>query len=79
MRVINIIKDLKPIRMGVWTAAINTAPALLQKFNIESEIWFPDDSFNNPSSQAAVPIAGSEKPPPEVQFGDGFLTQMVTC
>src|SRR5207249_4774582 len=28
--------------------AINTAPALFKKFNIESEIWFPGESFNNP-------------------------------
>jgi glycosyltransferase involved in cell wall biosynthesis len=46
MRIIHLIKDVHPIRMGIWTAAINTAPYLLKKHNVISEIWFPGSDYN---------------------------------
>ena len=47
MRVIHIIKDINPIRMGVYMAATNTAPSLLKQFGIRSEIWFPGSDYGN--------------------------------
>src|SRR4051812_32538201 len=47
MRVINIIKDIQPIRMGVWTAATNTASHLQNKYNVLSELWFPGSDHGN--------------------------------
>src|SRR6266536_818288 len=47
MRVINIIKDIQPIRMGVFTAATNTASYLFNKHNVLSELWFPGSNYGN--------------------------------
>ncbi len=47
MRVINIIKDIRPIRMGVFTAATNTASHLLKQHNVISELWFPGSDYGN--------------------------------
>ena len=45
MRIINLIKDVNPIRMGVFTAAINTAPFLYKNHNVTSELWFPGPDY----------------------------------
>src|SRR5881392_1692481 len=47
MRIINIIKDIQPIRMGVFTAATNTAPYLFKDHKVISELWFPDSNYGN--------------------------------
>ena len=47
MRIINIIKDIQPIRMGVYMAATNTAPALQEHYGVESEIWYPGEDYGS--------------------------------
>ncbi|MEP7318102.1 MAG: glycosyltransferase [Panacibacter sp.] len=46
MRIINLIKDVNPIRMGVFSAAISTAPFLYKNHNATSELWFPGSDYN---------------------------------
>ena len=40
-KVHNIVDSLAPVNFGIWNAAINTAPALLQNHQIASAIWYP--------------------------------------
>ena len=47
MRIINIIKDIQPIRMGVYRAATDTATCLLDNYNVSSELWFPGNDYGN--------------------------------
>ncbi len=46
MRVINLIKDINPIRMGIFTAAVNTAPFLLNNYQVHSELWFQGPDYD---------------------------------
>ncbi len=48
MRIINIIRDVQPIRMGVIIAAVNAAEELYEKFNVTTELWFqgPEHGFS---------------------------------
>ena len=44
MRIINLVRDVQPIRMGVWTSATSTARCLYDTYGVESELWYPGDS-----------------------------------
>lgn len=43
MRVINIVPDVLPVRMGVWMPGVNVSTSLLQNHGMQTEIWFPGD------------------------------------
>ncbi|HRI20810.1 MAG TPA: glycosyltransferase [Panacibacter sp.] len=47
MRIINIMQDIRPVNMGILSAAINTAIILRNVFNVQSEIWFYGSHHNN--------------------------------
>jgi len=47
MRVINLVDSIAKVNFGIWNAAIATAPVLLEKYGIVSEIWYPKDSVED--------------------------------
>jgi glycosyltransferase involved in cell wall biosynthesis len=42
MRIINIVDRLDRVNFGIWNASIATAGVLKDKFEVSSEIWFPE-------------------------------------
>jgi glycosyltransferase involved in cell wall biosynthesis len=44
MRIINIVDRLDRVNFGIWNAAIATAAELRQRFEVSSEIWFPEST-----------------------------------
>ncbi|NDV62310.1 glycosyltransferase [Puniceicoccales bacterium CK1056] len=42
MRIINLVDRLDRVNFGIWNASIATAGVLKEKFNVSSEIWFPE-------------------------------------
>lgn len=55
MRIINIVPDVLPVRMGVWLPGVNVADALLKNHNVKTEIWFPGDDYNQ-NFYSATPV-----------------------
>ena len=47
MRIINLMQNVRPANMGMLVAAINTASILRIDYNVQSEIWFYGDPYNN--------------------------------
>ena len=44
MVVINIVDSIEKINFGIWNAAIATAKVLFEKYQITSEIWYPQST-----------------------------------
>ena len=41
MKVINIVDNASKINYGIWNAAISTTKILAEKYQIESDLWYP--------------------------------------
>ncbi|MGB3616883.1 MAG: glycosyltransferase, partial [Catalinimonas sp.] len=41
MRIVNIVDNIRPVNVGVWRAAVVTAPELLAAHGTASSVWFP--------------------------------------
>jgi glycosyltransferase involved in cell wall biosynthesis len=44
MRIINIVDRLDRVNFGIWNSAIATAGVLKERFDLSSEIWFPEST-----------------------------------
>lgn len=55
MRVINIVPDVQPVRMGIWLPGVNVSDALLHNHGAQTEIWFPGDNHNQ-NFYSATPV-----------------------
>ena len=44
MRIINIVDRLDRVNFGIWNSSIATAGVLKNRFNVDSEIWFPEST-----------------------------------
>ena len=49
--VINIVDRLDKVNYGIWQAAIATADVLLEKYGINTELWYPEDHSQLPEYQ----------------------------
>jgi glycosyltransferase involved in cell wall biosynthesis len=45
MHIINLIDRFDAINFGVWNAAISTAEILEGKYNVKSEMWYPENNY----------------------------------
>lgn len=45
MHIINLIDRFDTINFGVWNAAINTQTILKEKYNVQSEMWYPVKNY----------------------------------
>ena len=45
MRIINIVPDVLPIRMGVWLPGVYVSSTLFKKYNVKTEIWFTGKDY----------------------------------
>ena len=43
LKIVNIIDSFTGVNFGIWNAAISTANALKNIYNVDSELWFPED------------------------------------
>ncbi len=41
MKIINIVDNATPVNTGIWNAAVSTAEALKNNYDIDSELWYP--------------------------------------
>nr|WP_319397832.1 glycosyltransferase [uncultured Carboxylicivirga sp.] len=58
MRIINIIDNFTKVNFGIWNAAISTASILQEKYNIESELWYPQtDASATLDNVVLVPLS----------------------
>lgn len=41
MKIINIVDNATPVNTGIWNAAVSTAKALKEIYDVDSELWYP--------------------------------------
>ncbi|HRH60318.1 MAG TPA: glycosyltransferase [Chitinophagaceae bacterium] len=53
MRIINILQHVQPVNMGITMAATAAAAYLKEKYDADTEIWFPGGKYNQQFGAAA--------------------------
>lgn len=69
MRIINIVPDVLPVRMGVWLPGVYVSTALLKNHQVQTEIWFPgNDHAQNFYAATAISLKNT---------GISYLEQLI--